>query len=54
MLNLDAFLLDLAASDFTGVVSLEVDLRKHTQDRDALCSLLTSMRERVQATLASG
>ena len=41
-------------SDFTGAVSLEVDLRKHTQDRDALCSLLTSMRERVEATLASG
>ena len=54
VLDLNAFLLDLAASDFTGAVSLEVDLRKHSQDRDALCSLLTSMREGVEAALASG
>ena len=52
VLDLEAFLLDLAGSDFAGVVSLEVDLRKRTDDRDALRSLLTSMRERVEATLA--
>ena len=45
---------DLAGSDFAGVVSLEVDLRKQSQDRDALCSLLMSMREGIEATLASG
>ena len=54
VLDLDTFLLDLAGSDFAGVVSLEVDLRKQSQDRDALCSLLMSMREGIEATLASG
>jgi sugar phosphate isomerase/epimerase len=52
VLDLDAFLLDLASSDFAGVVSLEVDLRKRSDDRDGLRSLLTSMRERVEAALA--
>jgi len=51
VLDLDAFLLDLARSDFAGVVSLEVDLRKRSDDRDGLRSLLTSMRERVEAAL---
>jgi sugar phosphate isomerase/epimerase len=52
VLDLEAFLLDLAGSDFAGVVSLEVDLRKRTDDRDALRFLLISMRERVEAALA--
>ena len=51
VLDLDAFLLDLAASDFAGVVSLEVDLRKRTEDPGALRALLISMRERVEAAL---
>lgn len=51
VLDLDAFLLDLAASDFAGVVSLEVDLRKRAEDPGALRALLISMRERVEAAL---
>jgi len=51
VLDLDAFLFDLAASDFAGVVSLEVDLRKRTEDPGALRALLISMRERVEAAL---
>ncbi|MEP6758828.1 MAG: sugar phosphate isomerase/epimerase family protein [Actinomycetota bacterium] len=54
VLDLDAFLRDLAASDFAGAVSLEVDLRKRADDPAALRSLLTSMRERVEATLTEG
>lgn len=53
VLDIDAFLTDLAGSDFAGVVSLEVDLRKRMADPDALRTLLTSMRERVEAILAT-
>src|SRR4026209_2264274 len=53
VLDLDAFLLDLAGSDFAGVVSLEVDLRKHFQDRDALATTMIDMRERTERALAS-
>ena len=53
VLDLDAFLSDLAASDFAGVVSLEVDLRKRTADPGALRALLISMRERVEAALVA-
>jgi sugar phosphate isomerase/epimerase len=51
VLDLDAFLLDLRDCGFAGTVSLEVDLRKRTDDPAALRSLLVSMRERVEAEL---
>jgi sugar phosphate isomerase/epimerase len=54
VLDLDAFLRDLGASDFTGVVSLEVDLRKRLADPDALRELLVSMRDRTEAALSNG
>lgn len=54
VLDIDGFCRDLAASDFDGTVSLEVDLRKRADDRDALRRLLIGMRERVEASLANG
>jgi sugar phosphate isomerase/epimerase len=53
MLDLDGFLQGLAASDFAGAVSLEVDLRKRLADRDRLRELLVVMRERVEAQLVN-
>lgn len=51
VLDLDAFLRDLAGGGFSGTVSLEVDLRKRTGDAAALRALLIGMREHVQARL---
>jgi sugar phosphate isomerase/epimerase len=51
VLDLDRFLVDLAASAFTGCVSLEVDLRKRIEDDAALEGLLVSMRERTESAL---
>lgn len=52
VLPLDAFLDDLAASDYTGAVSLEVDLRRHLTDAQQLRSIMVSMRERLERRLA--
>lgn len=48
VLPLDAFLDDLAASDYAGAVSLEVDLRRHLTDARRLRSIMVSMRERLE------
>lgn len=53
VLDLDGFLRELGASGFDGAVSLEVDLRKRSNDPAALRSLLVSMREHVQAELGT-
>ncbi len=53
VLPLDDFLEDLAASDYTGSVSLEVDLRKEMADPARLRTVMTSMRERVERRLAA-
>jgi sugar phosphate isomerase/epimerase len=52
VLDLDGFLLDLGTCGFGGTVSLEVDLRKRAEDPAALRTLLVSMRERVERSLA--
>jgi sugar phosphate isomerase/epimerase len=54
VLDLDAFLRGLAASDYDGAVSLEVDLRRHLADMDACMDLLVRMRERTQTAIANG
>jgi sugar phosphate isomerase/epimerase len=51
VLDLDRFLVDLAASTFEGCVSLEVDLRKRVEDEAAVQDLLVSMRERTESAL---
>ena len=51
VLPLDAFLDDLAASEYTGAVSLEVDLRTHLTDPVRLRQVMVSMRERVERRL---
>lgn len=51
VLPLDAFLDDLAASDYAGAVSLEVDLRRHLTDARRLRSIMVSMRERLERRL---
>lgn len=51
VLDLDAFLEDLAASRYEGAVSLEVDLRAQVGRDGAIELLLRSMRERVEARL---
>jgi len=53
VLPLDRFLEDLAASDYAGSVSLEVDLRRAAADPARLGAVMTSMRERVERTLAA-
>jgi sugar phosphate isomerase/epimerase len=52
VLDLDGFLLDLGACGFGGAISLEVDLRRRTDDPAALRSLLVTMREHVMAALS--
>jgi sugar phosphate isomerase/epimerase len=52
VLPLDAFLDDLAASDYAGAVSLEVDLRRYLTDARRLRSIMVSMREHLERRLA--
>jgi sugar phosphate isomerase/epimerase len=52
VLPLDDFLADLAASDYAGSVSLEVDLRRAAGDPARLRDVMSSMRERVEGRLA--
>jgi len=52
ILPLDDFLDDLAASGYTGSVSLEVDLRRVSDDPARLRSVMASMRDRVEERLA--
>jgi len=54
VLDIEGFLRGLGASDFTGTVSIEVDLRKRLADPDGVRSLLISMRERTEAALGNG
>lgn len=53
VLDLDAFLDDLAVSGFDGAVSLEVDLRPALGHADRLASTMVRMRERTELALAS-
>jgi sugar phosphate isomerase/epimerase len=53
VLDLDGFLEDLAASDYDGAVSLEVDLRPALGDEDRLAATMVRMRERTERALAS-
>ncbi len=53
VLDLDAFLEDLAASGYDGAVSLEVDLRPSLGHPDALEATMVGMRERTELALAS-
>jgi sugar phosphate isomerase/epimerase len=52
VLELDAFLEDLAVSGFDGAVSLEVDLRPALGHRDRLATTMVRMRERTELALA--
>ncbi len=52
VLPLDPFLDDLAASDYEGSISLEVDLRQHLTDAARLHTVMVSMREGVERRLA--
>jgi sugar phosphate isomerase/epimerase len=52
VLPLDDFLEDLSTSDYTGSVSLEVDLRRAGTDPTRLRSVMQTMRERVERRLA--
>ena len=52
VLPLDAFLDDLAASDYEGAISLEVDLRRYLTDAERLKAIMISMREGVERRLA--
>ena len=52
VLPLDDFLEDLAASDYAGSVSLEVDLRRAAVEPSQLRSVMETMRERVERRLA--
>jgi sugar phosphate isomerase/epimerase len=51
VLPIDDFLDDLAASDFDGTVSLEVDLRRHLADPAAVLRVMRADRERCAARL---
>jgi sugar phosphate isomerase/epimerase len=53
VLDLDAFLEDLAGSTYGGAVSLEVDLRPALGHSDRLATVMVDMRERVELALAS-
>jgi sugar phosphate isomerase/epimerase len=53
VLDLDAFLDELAASGFDGAVSLEVDLRPALGHDDRLATTMVRMRERTERALAS-
>jgi len=54
VLDLDAFLDDLAVSGFDGAVSLEVDLRPALGDGDRLATTMVRMRERTELALVGG
>ena len=54
VLNLEAFLSDLAGSTYDGAVSLEVDLRSASGREESLTELLISMRRRVEGQLRTG
>lgn len=51
VLELDAFLDDLAGDGYDGMVSLEVDLRRYLTDADRLHDIMVSMREGVETRL---
>jgi len=53
-LDLDAFMDDLAASGYSGSVSLEVDLRRYLSDERKLLEVMVGMRERCEARLTAG
>jgi sugar phosphate isomerase/epimerase len=53
VLDLDAFLGDLAVSGFGGAVSLEVDLRPALGHENRLATTMVQMRERTELALAS-
>jgi len=53
VLDLNAFLVDLAASGFDGAVSLEVDLRPSLGHPETLAATMVGMRERTELALAS-
>jgi len=53
VLDLDAFLDDLAASGFGGAVSLEVDLRPSLGHPEKLAATMVGMRERTELALTS-
>jgi sugar phosphate isomerase/epimerase len=52
VLPLGTFLDDLAASEYEGAVSLEVDLRRYLTDAERLRAMMISMREGVERGLA--
>ena len=54
VLDLEAFLIDLAGSSYEGAVSLEVDLRSAVIGGQPVIELLASMRERGEAHLSAG
>ena len=51
VLPIDDFLDDLAASDFGGSVTLEVDLRRHMGDRERVLEVMRADRERCEHRL---
>jgi sugar phosphate isomerase/epimerase len=51
VLPIDAFLEALAASGYAGAISLEIDLRRHLDDPQALRRTLAASRERCAARL---
>ncbi len=51
VLDLDAFLDDLAGDGYQGAVSLEVDLRRYLTDDTVLRSVMVGMREQVESRL---
>ena len=54
VLDLEAFLADLAGSTYEGAVSLEVDLRSGARRGEPVVDLLAAMRERVEGQLRAG
>ncbi len=54
ILDLDAFLADLAGDGYRGSVSLEVDLRRYLTDATKLSEIMISMREHVEGRLSGG
>ena len=53
VLDLDAFLEDLAGSSYDGAVSLEVDLRPSLGHSERLATVMIDMRERTKHALES-
>jgi sugar phosphate isomerase/epimerase len=54
VLDLDAFIDDLAGSGYAGAISLEVDLRRYADDPARLREVMIEMRERCEARLLAG